>query len=286
MKRVLALAVACLLMAGALGVRSVLSDDDGDGEGGSDGGEEGDLVIACIPELEDACQALERDVAELRIEDPATTIADPDVDAWVTLDPWPEIAEIESSADLFGPSIPVAEADLALIARSTEVPPGCDPVEWVCLVAALGDRVAVDAGSALGLLVLAQAGSEFRPGFALNELRDDFELQAFLDSIDLTASDPVGDMLVLPDPDASGTSSADMESRVGRSATADDFVDSPSGAPATVAVVVAGREADRVTGEPSFTEALEQLGWELRSSAATTGLPNPGVLLALAQEVR
>jgi hypothetical protein len=47
---------------------------------------------------------------------------------------------------------------------------------------------------------------------------------------------------------------------------------------------VAGRDADRVADDPSFTAALDELGWDVRDGAATTGLPAAGVLFALSQE--
>jgi hypothetical protein len=282
MKRVLALAVACLLMAGALAVRNVLTDDDDDGD--TDGGEEGDLVIACIPELEAACRALEREVAELRIEDPAATIEDPDVDAWITLDPWPAMVELETGTSPFpGAPVPVAATDLVLIAREDQVPSTCETVTWTCLVDQLGDLVAVpDPDSASGRLVLGHAAVDFfGPGLASNDFAD----PGFSDRLAALSigGEPLEDIAVgLPEPVATGSLVVQLAELGNRR---ESFVESPGAQPATVAVVVAGRQADRVHGEPSFTEALAELGWEILPDAATTGLPDAGVLLALAQEV-
>src|SRR5688500_263721 len=96
MKRVLALAGAVFLIAAAIVVRAVIVVDDEDSVG-TGGGDDGDLVVACSPELREACEAIEG-VTELRIEHPGATIdalaAGGQIDAWVTLDPWPEMAEI------------------------------------------------------------------------------------------------------------------------------------------------------------------------------------------------
>jgi hypothetical protein len=283
MKRVLALAVACLLVAGALAVRAALaSDDDGDDNDDASGG--GDLVIACVPELRDACQTFDGDGTELRIEDPAATIADPDVDAWITLDPWPAIAATDAGRDLFPTVVPVAQTDLVLLAREQRVPDGCDPLRWTCLVDDLGDDVAVaDPTTASGLLVLGFAAADFHGG--PNLASNDFDEADFADRFDALAvgGNPLGDIRDgLPEPVATGALAVQL-SRLG--SRLDAFVESDGAFPATVAVVVAGREADRVAGEPSFTAALGEFGWDLRTDAATTGLPSPGVLFALSREV-
>jgi hypothetical protein len=284
MKRVLALAVACLLVAGALAVRAALASDD-DGDGTDDDSSGGGLVIACVPELAQACEALDRDVAELRIEDPEDTIADPDVDAWVTLDPWPAIAATATRRDPFprDTAVPVAQTDLVLIVREEQVPGGCDPVAWTCLVDELGDNVAVDPDSGSGLLVLGFAAADLHggEGLASNDF-DDPDFRRRLDALDI-GRDPLADIRVgLPEPVATGALAVQLE-RLGT--RRDTLVEAPGPFPATVAVVVAGREADRVAGEPSFTAALGELGWDLRTDAATTGLPSPGVLFALSREV-
>jgi hypothetical protein len=286
MKRVLALAVACLLIAAALAARSAVGDDSDDDDGDADGGSNGgDLVIACIPELENACEAIDRDLADLRIEDPDATIADPDVDAWITLDPWPEIAEMQAGREIFGPAVAVAQTDLVLIAREAQVPPGCDPVAWSCLVDALGDRVALaNPATAAALLLLGHAAIDFFGDPAL--VSNDFSDPALADRLAALGigGDPLDDVRIgLPEPSATGALEVQLALFGSR---LDQFVMAPGRFPATVAVVVAGRDADRVASERSFTDALAELGWDVDPGSATTGLPNPGVLLALAQEVR
>jgi hypothetical protein len=283
MKRVLALAVACLLVAAALAVRSALSSDDGDGDADGDGNGSGALVIACVPELREACEALDRQDAELRIEDPSETLADPDVDAWVTLDPWPAIAATSAGRDVFGEVMPVAQTDLVLLARERQVSGDCEPLSWTCLVDDLGDQVAVpNLGTASGLLVLGFAAVNFHDG--QNLASNDFTDPAFesrLAALDI-GGNPLRDIRDgLPEPAATGALAVQL-ARLGT--RLDAFVQSPGPFPATVAVVVAGRDADRVAGEPSFTDALAELGWDVRDDAATSGLPRPDVLFALSQE--
>jgi len=288
MTRVLALLGAILLIAAAVVARSVLDDEDG----GDDGGRDGEpMAVACIPELREACDALDR-LAEVTIEDPGETIAriaeGADVDAWVTLDPWPEMASIIDDQARVGDGVGVATTELLLLVRTDAVPSGCAPVGWTCLVDGLDNRVVLpDPDAALGRLAAAFAANDFFPGFAANELRDDPELQRRLDAVGIDRSGPAPyeDMLVLPDPDATAITGADFERAVAPRPTGESFSTYPTGQPATIAVVVAGDEGDRIAGEPSFTEALEALGWTIAPDAATTGLPGAGVLVALQDAV-
>ena len=287
MSRVLALIGAVCLIAAAILARALLTDDgDDDGAGDDDG--DAELVVACIPELEDACRAIDRPMT-LSIEDPAVTIerlaAGEDVDAWVTFGPWPEMATILERRIQPADVVPVAATDLRLLVRTIAIPDGCDdPATWTCLVDGVGDRVAIPSpSSGLGALVLGQAAADFfgSSAVASNDLSEP-GLAGRLSSLEVD-DDPLGDMRVgLPEPVATGLLGVDLDTLGARTS---NFTDSPSGAPATVSVVVAGRDADRVAGEPRFTEALEAAGWTIAADAATTGLPNAGVLIALRSAV-
>lgn len=281
MKRVLAVAVACLLMAGALLVRNAITDDDADGDGnnGTEPGEDDDLVVACIPELADACEALERQVTELRIEDPGDTIAaSADVDAWVTLDPWPEMAGTQRlrNADA------VATDELVVIARDVPAALLCGPVTWTCLVDTLAsDQVAVpDPSTASGRLVLGHAAVDlFGRDLAANDF-DDPDFSRRLRRVGVS-SDPLDDIRIgLPEPLATGAFALDA-ARLGSRPVRTG----PGRSPATVAVVVAGPGRDRIATKSAFITALADLGWTIDPTAATTGLPRAGVLVALAEEV-
>jgi hypothetical protein len=249
--------------------------------------------VACVRELRDACEAIDG-VDDLRIEDPLDTIAAADeIDAWVTFDPWPAIASEQERRQLFdGTAVPVASSELVLVTRTSALGEACgeDP-NWACVV-----DVAPSAApslprptTALGALLLGQAAADWsatvRPGepFARNEFELP-EFQAWLDGLDV-AADPVADMLQLAPagPAATATTLADFRHRVSGSPRAGGLLDSPTDA--TVAVVVAGPRADRVAGNDRFLDALEELEWRLAADATSTGLPSPGVLLALSQEL-
>jgi hypothetical protein len=288
MKQVLAVAVAALLVAVAIVVRGAL-DDDGD-EGPAEGGDE--LVIACVRELRAACEALDADV---RIEDPAATIAAAEeVDAWVTFDPWPEIAAAAENRAVFGDEVvPVASTVLVLVTRTAAVPGSCGPEpDWVCVADATGSRAPTlpQPDSAFGTLALGFAARGWsaveRPGepFARNE----FELPQF-DAWRRTlrfSTDPVADMIQLAPagPVATATSRATFDTVVLGSREADALAATPTAVSATAAVIVVGPAADRVADDAGLTDGLVTLGWRLDPEAATTGLPNAGVLFAL-QEI-
>jgi len=293
MKQVLAVAVAAILVAGAIVVRDAIDGDDGDsGDGGGEAEPDGEIVVACVTELADACEALEGVV--LRVEDPGVTLADGGaVDAWVTLDPWPAIAELQDTAlDLdVDDTAAVARTDLQLLTRPASLPGGC--ADWACVAVATGsNRAALPRpGTALGALLLGHAALGWseatRPGepFAANEL-DLPEFEAWFGVLSFVR-DPVADVLQLgrAGPAAAGTTAAEVGARVTPSAQADELDASPTPVPAHAAVVVVGEASARVAEDDGFVDALEDLGWDLDPEAATTGLPGAGVLLALTQEI-
>jgi hypothetical protein len=276
-RQVLAVAVAALLVAAAVVARNAL-DDDGDGVLDDDTPVD-ELTISCVPELEDACEAV-----GARVEDPADTLAGDAVDAWITFDPWPAVAaEGDDPVRFGGERVPVAASALLLLTRDE----AC--ADWDCAVDV--DAALPPPATALGLLLAGHAALSWndvaRPGesFASN----DFELpefQAWLQALDFTR-DPVDDMLVLgpAGPDATGTTRATFEDLVRPSPRGDGITASATNVAATVAVVVVGPAAERVAGDERLLDGLTALGWDLDPAAATTGLPNPGVLFALLQEI-
>ncbi len=283
MKRVLAVAVACLLVALAIVVRGAL-DDDGDGDlDGRDDRPTAELVVACVRELADACRGLDADV---RVQDPAATVEDAgEVDAWVTLDPWPDIAELSDPSGRFdGDRIAVAASDLVLVVRES---PGEGCADWSC---AAERRPALPRGSsALGALLLGHAvlgwNDVEREGepFARNEF-DLPEFVAWLDRLDFRA-DPVLEMLQFgaAGPGATGTTRAAFETVVTPSPRSAGLGSFATDVRATVAVVVVGDAAERIAGSDALRDGLADLGWDVdvEPDATTTGLPNAGVLFAL-----
>lgn len=293
MKQLLAVAGAALLIALAVVVRGALDDDGDSGDDGDGRGDGGELVVACVRELREACEAIDG-VGELRVEDPADTIAAAgEVDAWVTFDPWPAIAAEEQRREVFeGTPVPVGSSELVLVSRTDALAEACaeDP-NWACVVdvAPSAAPALPPPTTALGALLLGHAAADWsavvRPGepFARNEFELP-EFRAWLGGLDVSA-DPVADMLQFAPagPAATGTTLADFDRRVASSPRAGGLRETVGDA--VVAIVVAGPRAGRVAGDDGFLGALEDLGWHRTPDAVTTGLPNPGVLLALSQEL-
>ena len=87
MKRTLAIAGAVLMIVVAIVIRSAIDSDEGTSTTDPASG-----TIACVTELADACNALTG--VTVRVEDASVTAkaiakGTANVDAWVTLDPWP-----------------------------------------------------------------------------------------------------------------------------------------------------------------------------------------------------
>jgi hypothetical protein len=281
-------AVAALLIAVAIVVRGTLDDDESaDSDAPAD---DDDLVVACVRELREACEALGGDV---RIEDPAATIAAAgEIDAWVTFDPWPEIVGVQTGAPVFDESpVPVATSDLVLVTRTAALPDACGPEpDWVCVAASTNAPALPPEDTALGALLLGHAALGWnlveRDGqsFARQEAESP-EFDAWLQTLELDG-DPLDDMLQIgrAGPVATGTTRATFETVVPTTREAANLDATRTAVPASVAVVVVGPSADRVAGDEALLDGLEALGWVLDPEAATTGLPNAGVLCAL-QEI-
>lgn len=201
-----ALVAAIVIVVAALVIRARI-DEDSNGDGAA--------RLVCATELEAACLDLDESVGglEITIEPAGTTAArliglpdadtdDPGFDGWLVPEPWPGIVNTTRERDQLRP---VLAADGEVLARSPlvvamrhdrqDVLRGvcAGPVAWPCLgdVAgtAWGDLGAPFPGtvkaahtnptvSATGLLVLAQATSEFfdgRTDFFLADIEtDDF----------------------------------------------------------------------------------------------------------------
>ena len=288
MKQVLAVAVAALLVAVAIVVRGALDDEESaDADAPADDDE---LVIACVRELREACSALPGDV---RIEDPSETIASADeIDAWVTLDPWPAIAEVQQGRPVFdGTPVAVAASDLVLLTRPAALPTTCSPEpDWFCVVESANEPALPRDDSALGTLLLGHAALGWnlveRDGqsFARQDAESP-EFDAWLRAIAF-GGDPVADMVQIgrAGPAATGTTAATLATFVETSRESGNLDATRTAVPATVAVVVVGPAAERVAGDEELLDGLVDLGWDLEPDAATTGLPSAGVLFAL-QEI-
>lgn len=285
MRRALALVGAILLVVVAVVVRGAMDDSGSDDENDIPDADS-DLVIACVRELREACEALDGTV---RIQDPADTIAaveDGDApDAWVTLDPWPTMAGFDLGRDYPGDVVGIARTDLVLLVRAGTID-DCDPLSWRCVAFANDDFASMpQRGSALLPLVLGQATADFfgSSGVVRNDIDADPDLATRINGLTVPSGDPFDDVRVgLPQPAAVGALAVDLPRLGGRQSQFDVV---PTNFPASVAVVVAGPAADRVAGDRRLTAGLDDLGWTLEPDATTTGLPEPGTLFALLQEV-
>lgn len=147
LKRIAALVVAIVLVAGAWVLRTNVLDDGDEDTGGNTSNELD--VLVCAGELAAACNAAgNRAGVDVRIEPADTTLdnwASNSTDelaavGWATLEPLPEIAALSRNAaedPLEIETVEVATSPLVLVVDVNRAPllvDACgDPVEWRCL---------------------------------------------------------------------------------------------------------------------------------------------------------
>ena len=304
MQRVLAVLAAVGMVVAAVMLRQAMEDDDGGGDGG-----DGDLVVVCATDLEDACGELGSSV-EVRTDDPAVTVAaldegtlDEDIDAWITSTAWLEVAESRAAGRL-GDARAIATSPATVATapgRHEALSDLCAGQDvWQCLGASAGEDWA-DLGDgsneewrelkvgltypdlALGLPVLASAGAGFfgTTQFSANDPRWS-EFEVWLANLASPSAD--GD----PDPARAlatrpGTYSAagapeaivgQFEDREVRS------IDPEVPVAATIAIAeVAG--GDGLPGTDGVRDALEDAGWVRANEADLAPTLKPGVMAAL-----
>jgi hypothetical protein len=300
-RRLLALIAAVAMIVAALLLRERLDED-----GGTDGSGGGPLRLVCAIELADACSDLDAEVVEEAAPITAERLgassgADPGLDAWLVPDPWPAIVDDERGRAgrraLFPRNLPpLARSRLVLLADAD-----LEGITWEEIGEQVGDgelRLGwrSPAESSVGLLTVgaAAAGWFGGPDFARNDFDEpgfDGWLQGLTDEARVSPS-PVSSALVNPAEFRSAVSwDADAERELdgadpdrvgGRSVLYPDPV-------ATIDVVLAptsGAGESRVA-EP-IEEALLDAGWQAPDDddlPPSNGLPRPGVLVALQEEV-
>ena len=288
MSRILAVLVAIGMVAGAIYIRDRI-DDDGGGGGGGNGGAQ----LVCDPVLEAACRAVSGDVV---VEDAATTAervigADSfEGDGWVTAGPWPamvdELRETAGRTPLFGDGGRVVASS-----RMAVVGPAETPGPW----RAVGDAVGGsdlrlgwrDPASGLGVLQVGAFAVGFfdGPDFATNDF--DAAFRSYLEGIEdeaEVARNPLERRLQQGVSFAAAVVSFQAEAErlleeaaPGRRGDLQPLYPDPVVA---VEAVLAGTE----DGAGDLRESLNEQGWDV--PADRSGLPSPGVLAALWQEVR
>lgn len=296
MKRTLAIAGAVLMIVVAIIIRSAI--DDG---GSSPSTDKSTGTIACITELADACNTLTG--VTVRVEDASTTAkaiakGTADIDAWVTLDPWPEIANQLAKREVASAGNRIARTDLLIAMvgdRAAPLATACGgTVNWHCLGDAIGrpwtdlggqaEWGTVKAGvppttSAEGLLLLGHASSGYfgTENFATNDFDDAFLVW----KSKVTATPATFTTFIQQFPaafSAVGTSKVEVAAGSGtRPVTSID--PAPSADAAVVIAPVAGHKVPGATN--ALKDRLRAGGWSTDNLDAPTGLPNAGVLLAL-----
>jgi hypothetical protein len=317
--RLLAIVAAVLLVVAAFALRGALGDDDttADGSSGdpadpSDPDSDAPFRVLCDDDLGTACDELEGldrvgSVEVVRGEDAMDRLAAADApyDAWLTLDPWPDVAAYlrDPAAYVADPEaaaprvVPVASAPLAVLADPATSDCAATPT-WGCLAGDARPPVGLPSlSTSLGPLVLghAAAGLLDRTDFGLaatEDVRD--ALVALVEEAGRPADDLVG-QIVLPGNHSAvvatqGRAEAIATSAQGRTLDLVAAALTPKG---TVGVVLAGvgprgpaaLDALRavVTGQTVAT-ALRAEGWN-GPAARSSGLPDPDVIYALKEEL-
>jgi len=298
-KSAIAAVVAIAMIAGSLWIRSRIDDSS------SESGDSGDskVVIACVPELADACGKLASDNVEIRIEDAATTAKSREgIDGWVTLDPWPTIAGLTQTPERVASS-PLVVAAVAERAAVLESHCG-GTIDWRCL----GDSIDVDwasiggrpewgkvkvglpsMSSASGLLLAGNAASGYfgRPDIATNDFNADDGFGPWFAKVKRSqqASDPFLPFIQqFPASfSAVGTIEAKEQAGVGTRAVKVIKPD-PQGSAVAVVVPVNPKADGRVRNlakSSALRNELRAEGWSVDAVPDTTGLPDAGVLTAL-----
>ena len=299
MKRALAVVGALVMIVVAVVIRARI-DDNG---GSSSTTPSGPTTIVCVRELESVCTALSRPNVTTRVEDASVTAralahGDTTITGWVTLDPWPAIVNQLAQRQVTGTPARLAKTDLVIAMvqeRADRLAPTCGgTVGWKCLGDAIGKQWtdvggdpqwgAVKVGippvtSAEGLLLLGNAASGFFASttFATNDFDDAFLVW----KANVTRQPGSFTPFIQQFPaafSAVGTTRLEVATQSGSRPVA-TIVPAPA---ATAFAVLAPVANGRVGGfEGSARAQLKGDGWLTDALDGPTGLPDPGVLLAL-----
>ncbi|HMK10420.1 MAG TPA: hypothetical protein VK461_02435 [Acidimicrobiales bacterium] len=211
-RRLGALAVAVLMIAGAVVLRNHIDDDSGSSGGASDGGSE-TVALTCATELAVVCNALvEADPSVRATVEPAGVTADKleatsgaieGMDGWLVEAPWPDIVDgarqSSGTPSAFATTSDVLARSPLVMAmwndRLAALLPNCanGALTWKCVSEVAGEKWSSIGGESawqtvkpgfadpiddgVGALVLAQAASSFLG--TTNLSRSDFETDEF-----------------------------------------------------------------------------------------------------------
>jgi hypothetical protein len=294
MRRFLAITASVVMICVAIVIRSSI-DSGGSGTTPSSG----PITIACVTELATECEALSN--VTVRVEDASVTAkaiaaGTAHVDGWVTFDPWPEIVNQLAQRIATGDGARLAATQLVIAMaqeRADALAPTCGgTVNWRCVGDAIGKQWtdvggqstwgAVKAGipptsSALGLLMLGNAASGYfgHTDFATNDFDDGFTV--WRSKVAATPASFSQFILTFP-AQFSAVGATELEVSKGKGVR---LVASIGPTPSASAIVLlASVDSTRAAGKASdLTKLLRDSGWG--PAPPSSGLPNPGVLLAL-----
>jgi hypothetical protein len=295
-RRFLALLGAIGMIVGAVALRNAIDDDGGDGGEGDPENPAGPVSIACVTELQDACDEVASETLDITIEDAEQTAADPDrFDAWVTFDPWPAMADLPDGGEAlaWSPLVIAIIAERAAVLRAE-----CDPIGWRCLGDVAGQDWSAIGGSsswgdvtvglappdtALGRILLGNAASGYfgTTGFASNDF--DLAFQRWVDQL-LENADPNAVRLFLTQLGSYSAVGATNGELGAPRPTVEVIGPVPGASAIVVAAPIGGRGRDaveRLAGDAAFRDALANHGWQTDDIPDDAGLPAPGVLVAL-----
>jgi hypothetical protein len=242
------------------------------------------------------------DRVAITIEDAATTLQKLDqYDGWLTLDPWPAIADVQQSRGAGAP-IKLASAPLQIAVvkeRAAVLTTTCGgTITWKCLGANEGQpwsglggdplwgqlKVGLPPkGSAAGLLLYADAIASYfgRIDYGINDFDAEFRAwQANLRGAFAEQSPFQTFVNLLPAAYAAvGTTGAQTLTQVGARADRITLVDEMARA-VVVLAPTGGRDLRSLAKTSALQQALQSDGW-IGPADAATGLPAAGVLFAL-----
>lgn len=303
--RLLAMIGALGMIFGAYVFRYGMPGGDGDGADGPGGGSGGEAAIVCAAELGTAvCDTIVGATVEPAAETAARLIGAPSaraagVGGWVVPGTWPvmvdEARALKSRSELFaGGRTSLASTPLVAVSRKGQLPPACAPLTWRCLGDAAQDpnfRIGADPRTnAFGLFVRSSAivGYLGNDEFGINDLRDDPAADTWYANLEqrLAAAPNFGardlQSFVLQQGSArvyltTGAAARDLRRNAGFDV----------GVPAETTVIAAGYwkpDGGRDLDTRNVAGALVDDGWErVQPAFVGTGLPSPGVLLALSE---